>query len=147
MKKRDTTGIEHDLHITEVTKTPNDKGRWVSGTIDGHLFSVFFDGQVIPDWQMNNTRMSRLWLHRLADNQTVFRWHYGQCLPAADDRAKAVVDFLADRAFTDLAESSDPRRVSYKNAPATKNQVIQYIGHDLQIAEVTKMGRDDNVWV
>jgi hypothetical protein len=85
-----------DLHITKTTRRAAGNGTWVCGTIAGHRFDalVFPEHADNPDWEIGESRISRLWVQRLADCQTVFNWDRGADVPAADPVAAAIVDFL-----------------------------------------------------
>lgn len=90
-------GVSDDLEITKVTRRNAGNGTWVCGGLNGHRF----DALVFPvhaenrDWEIGDSRISKLWVQRLADKQTVFNWDRGMDVPAADAMAIAIVDFLA----------------------------------------------------
>ena len=93
------------LRITKTTRRASGGGTWVYGTIAGHRFDalVFPEHAENPDWEIGDSRISKLWLQRLADKQTVFNWDRGADVSAADPVAAAIVDFLcawlADHTF------------------------------------------------
>ena len=86
-----------DLEITKTTRRASGGGTWVSGTIAGHRFDalVFPEHAEIADYELGDSRISKLWVQRLSDRATVFNWDRGMDLPAADQAAAAVIDFLA----------------------------------------------------
>lgn len=86
-----------DLEITKTTRRASGGGTWVSGKIAGHRFDalVFPEHAEVADYELGDSRISKLWLQRLADKQTVFNWDRGLDIAAATDIAKAIVDFLA----------------------------------------------------
>ena len=47
------------------------------------------------EYELGRSKISKLWVQRLADKQTVFNWDRGMDQPAATDLALAIVDFLA----------------------------------------------------
>lgn len=47
------------------------------------------------EWEIGDSRISKLWVQRLADKMAVFNWDRGLDQPAATDLAQAIVDFLA----------------------------------------------------
>jgi hypothetical protein len=49
----------------------------------------------VATYELGRSKISKLWVQRLADKQTVFNWDRGMDQPAATDLAKAIVDFLA----------------------------------------------------
>ena len=63
----------------------------------GHRFDalVFPEHAENPDWELGQSRISKLWVQRLSDKKTVFHWDRGMDVPAVDQMASAVVDFLA----------------------------------------------------
>jgi hypothetical protein len=42
-----------------------------------------------PDWELGDSRISKLWIQRLADRTTVFEWDRGPGIEAADELAAA----------------------------------------------------------
>ena len=72
-------------------------GTWVIGLVAGHRFQalVFPDHAESPDYELADSRISKLWVQRLADGAAVFNFDRGLDLPARDAEAQAVVDFLA----------------------------------------------------
>ena len=82
-----------DLRITKKTRQAAGAGTWVCGTIAGHRFDalVFPEHAENPEWELGDSRISKLWVQRLADRQEVFNWDRGADVAAAD----AVVDFLS----------------------------------------------------
>ena len=45
--------------------------------------------------ELGDSRISKLWLSRIANKETSFNWDRGLDIPAASKKAQAVVDFLA----------------------------------------------------
>ena len=90
--------ISHDFEITRIARQPaGGAGTWVSGRISGHRFDalVFAAHAADPEWELAGSRISKLWVQRLADGQTVFNWDRGADVPAATETAQAIVDFLS----------------------------------------------------
>src|SRR3954453_2003130 len=87
----------HDLEITKTTRRASGGGTWVCGTMSGHRFDalVFPDDAENPDWEIGDSRISKLFIQRLADKQTVFNWDRGADVNAQDELTQAIVDFLA----------------------------------------------------
>jgi hypothetical protein len=56
---------------------------------------VFAEHADNPDWEIGDSRISKLWVQRLADKQTVFNWDRGADIQANDELTQAIVDFLA----------------------------------------------------
>lgn len=86
-----------DLRITKTTRRASGGGTWVSGTIAGYRFDalVFPKHAENPEWELGQSRISKLWLSRIANKETSFNWDRGLDIPAASKNAQAVVDFLA----------------------------------------------------
>jgi hypothetical protein len=60
-----------DLHITKISRRAAGAGTWVCGTIAGHRFDalVFPEHADNPDWEIGDSRISKLWVQRLTDRQ------------------------------------------------------------------------------
>jgi hypothetical protein len=86
-----------DLRITKTTRRLSAGGTWVSGTIAGYRFEalVFPEHAEVADYELGNSRISKLWIARLANKETTFNWDRGMDIPAASKKTQAVVDFLA----------------------------------------------------
>jgi hypothetical protein len=95
---RETNDIEigDDLAITKTTRRASGGGTWVCGRLNGHRFDalVFPEHADNPEWEIGDSRISKLWVQRLADQREVFNWDRGMDVPAADETAAAIVDFL-----------------------------------------------------
>jgi len=89
--------LDDDLMITQVVQREIAPGTWVSGRMHGHRFEalVFAEHAANADWELGDSRISKLWIQRLADGQVVFNWDRGPDIPAADEVAGAIADFLA----------------------------------------------------
>jgi hypothetical protein len=88
--------LGYDLEITKTTRRASGAGTWVCGTIAGHRFDalVFPENAENPEWEIGDSRISKLWLQRLADKRTVYAWDRGEDSPALTGEAAAIVDFL-----------------------------------------------------
>ena len=86
-----------DLRILRTTRRASGGGTWVAGTIDEFRFDalVFPEHAENPDWELGESRISKLWIARLDTKKVVFNWDRGLDVPAATDKTQAVVDFLA----------------------------------------------------
>jgi hypothetical protein len=95
-QNHDYLDLGHDLVMTKTTRRLAGAGTWVCGTIHGHRFDalVFPEHAENPDYEIGDSRISKLWVQRLADKVTVYNWDRGQDVPAADRIAAAIVDFL-----------------------------------------------------
>ena len=97
MTNADDLDVGHDLEITKTTRRASGAGTWVSGTLCGHRFEalVFPEHAANPEWEIGDSRISKLWIQRLADKREVFNWDRGADVPAADHLVECIIDFLA----------------------------------------------------
>ena len=97
MTNQEDFDLGDDLNITKITRRNSGGGTWVSGTLHGHRFDalVFPEHAEVADYELGDSRISKLWVQRLADKQTVFNWDRGMDVAATTDIARAIVDFLA----------------------------------------------------
>ncbi len=86
-----------DLRITKTTRRASGGGTWVIGTIAGHEFHalVFSEHAECEHYELGRSRISKLWLQRLADKQEVANFDRGWDRHPANKAATAIVDFLA----------------------------------------------------
>lgn len=86
-----------DLEILKTTRRASGGGTWVIGRIAGYRFDalVFPEHADNPEWELGDSRISKLWLSRIANKEMSFNWDRGLDIPAASEKAQAVVDFLA----------------------------------------------------
>ena len=94
----DELDIGDDLEITETTRRAAGTGTWVCGRLNGHAFEalVFPEHADNPEWEIADSRISKLFVQRLADKRTVFNWDRGMDVEATDATARAIVDFLCE---------------------------------------------------
>jgi hypothetical protein len=97
-----TTTPDPDLDfgddLTFRTTAPRSAGgTWVIGLVAGHRFQalVFPAHAEHRDHELASSRISKLWVQRVADGRVVFNWDRGAGVSVADATASAVVDFLA----------------------------------------------------
>jgi len=96
-KRTPAAGVGDDLRITKTERRASGGGTWVIGAIAGYRFNglVFPEHAECPDYELGDSRISKLWLQRIADRATAFNWDRGLDIPAASKQVQAVVDFLA----------------------------------------------------
>ncbi len=96
-KNAKTCEMGEDLRITRTTRRASGGGTWVIGSITGHRFDalVFPEHAECPDYELDDSRISKLWVKRLADGKTVVNFDRGWDIRPADATAAAIVDFLA----------------------------------------------------
>lgn len=72
-----------DLEITKIARRASGAGTWVIGTIAGHKFNalVFPEHAECPEYELEDSRISKLWVQRIAD------WRQPVCFcPRSDHR-------------------------------------------------------------
>lgn len=86
-----------DLEITKTTRQASGAGTWVIGRIAGHRFDalVFPEHAECPDYELGDSRISKLWIRREADKQTVLNFDRGWDIRPTTKTAAAIADFLA----------------------------------------------------
>jgi len=91
-------GIGDDLKITKTTRRAAGAGSWVIGTTNGHLFNalVFPEHAECPDYELGDSRISKLWLKRLSDDKVVCNFDRGWDIRPQTGDADLIVDFLAE---------------------------------------------------
>ena len=92
-----TDDLGHDLEITKTDSTRQMGGTWVTGTIAGHMFQalVFEDHPECKEYELETSRISKLWLRRQADRQVVANFDRGWDQEPETDAAREIVGFLA----------------------------------------------------
>jgi hypothetical protein len=93
----DALEMGDDLRITKTTRRASGAGTWVIGTIAGHRFDclVFPEHADCPDYELDDSRISKIWLQRLSDKATVVNFDRGWDVRPTTKVAQAIVDFLA----------------------------------------------------
>ena len=91
------TKMHYPLSRRRLRGTPGWRSVWVHGRIAGHRFSaqVFPEHADHPDFELGESRISRLWLKRRDDGEVVANFDRGWDVKPADETAQAIVDFLA----------------------------------------------------
>jgi len=94
---RDASALLDTLQITKIKPRKSCGGSWVIGTIAGHRFEalVFPEHADSPDFELADSRISKLWVRRIDDNVTVVNFDRGWDILPATPRAKTIVDLLA----------------------------------------------------
>ena len=89
--------IGDDLVIWKTTRRTSVPGTWVNGTLGGHRFQalVFAERAECPDYELDQSRISKLWLKSLADHRVVANFDRGWDIRPTTTIAQAIVDFLA----------------------------------------------------
>ena len=89
--------IGDDLVITKTTRRAAGAGTWVIGTLNGHCFEalVFPQHAECEDYELDDSRISKLWIKRLADGQVACNFDRGWDIRPTTEIDAAIVDFLA----------------------------------------------------
>lgn len=89
--------IGDDLVITKTTRRASGAGTWVIGTLNGHRFDalIFPEHAECPDFELGDSRISKLWIKRLSDDKVVCNFDRGWDIRPRTKEATAIVDFLA----------------------------------------------------
>ena len=92
----------HDLDLT-ITKITNRNraagGSWVRGKInDEYRFEalVFADHAESESYELNRSKISKLWVQSLADRKVMFNFDRGLDVPAVNTEIQVIVDFLCE---------------------------------------------------
>lgn len=85
------------MKITKIERRFNANGTWVAGTMGGHCFEalVFIDHAENPDYELDDSRISKLWLQRIDDRATVYNWDRGADTEPTTPMAAKIVGLLA----------------------------------------------------
>ncbi|HEY3964008.1 MAG TPA: hypothetical protein VGM05_05580 [Planctomycetaceae bacterium] len=88
--------IGDDLEITKITRQAAGAGTWVCGRLNGHRFDalVFREHAESQDFELADSRISKIWVQRVADKTTVANFDRGWDVRPTTDEASAIVDFL-----------------------------------------------------
>lgn len=96
MSDENEVDVGDDLTITKTERRTGAGGAWVNGTISGHSFSalVFPEHAENPDYEIDDSKISKLWIQRIADKETVFNWDRGADITAQTHAVEIIVGFL-----------------------------------------------------
>ena len=96
MMTTDDLDLGHDFEITKITRRAAGGGTWVIGRTNGHRFeALVFPGHAeVPEYEIDQSRISKLWLSRIADRKMVYNFDRGLDVAPADPTAAAIVGFL-----------------------------------------------------
>ena len=88
--------IGADLDVSKATLHANAGGAWIRGSFKGHRFDalVFRNHAANPDYEIADSRISKLWVERMSDRVTVYHWDRGLIVEPATEMAGVVVGLL-----------------------------------------------------
>ena len=93
----DASDLLDTLKITKVQRRTSAGGAWVKGTIGGHRFDalVFPEHAEQPDYELDDSRISKLWVQRISDRATVANFDRSWDVRPTTPVAGQIVDLLA----------------------------------------------------
>ena len=85
-----------DLEVTKIERRAKFGGAWVRGTLNGHRFDalVFPEHAENAEYEIGDSKISKLWVQRIADKTQVYNWDRGLDVSAQTPDAQKIVDFL-----------------------------------------------------
>lgn len=89
--------IDLDLAITKIEQRTICGGAWVLGTVnDQYKFNalVFSEHAEFESFELGQSKISKLWIQRLADHNVMFNFDRGLDVAAASTEVQVIVDFL-----------------------------------------------------
>jgi hypothetical protein len=91
-----TDEIGDDLKFGKIQQREWGAAKWVRGTIAGHRFDalVFPEHAQDASYELGDSKISKLWIQRIADKTTTFNFDRGMDADATDDATRAIVAFL-----------------------------------------------------
>ena len=86
-----------DLEITKITRQAAGSGTWVCGRIDRHGFDalVFPEHAEQSSFELDDTRISKIWIAQISDGTTVCNFDRGWDVRPTTEAAQQILDFLA----------------------------------------------------
>ncbi len=93
----DAGDLLNTLTISKVERRTSAGGAWVKGTIGGHRFDalVFPEHAVCESYELEDSRISKLWVQRIDDRATVVHFDRGWEVRPTTPLAQQIVDLLA----------------------------------------------------
>jgi hypothetical protein len=96
-----------DMVIKKLNRRESAGGMWVVGSLHGYKFNalVFPEHAENPEYEIGQSKISKLWLQRMSNTETVYNWDRGADIAAANPQVAQIVGFLcaglADYAFAE----------------------------------------------
>jgi hypothetical protein len=71
-------------------------GIWLDGTIGSFRFQalVFAAHATNAEWELDRTKISKLWIQRVGDDRDAFNWDRGLDLPPIDSETEIILELL-----------------------------------------------------
>ena len=88
--------IGEDLKITKVENRQSAGGVWVKGSLNGFAFNalVFAEHAENPEYELSSSKISKLWMQRLADHKVVVNFDRGWDIRPTSGLEMEIVNFL-----------------------------------------------------
>jgi hypothetical protein len=98
--------IMDDLKITKISPRKSAAETWVDGTSVGYRFSalVFPEHAECESFEYERSRISKLWIQRLADRETTFNFDRELDIDSQDEATGAIVGLLAANLADEIFE-------------------------------------------
>ena len=89
--------IGSDFVILKTIRQTSGEESFVIGRLNDHHFDaiVFAEHPKYPNFELADSRITKLWLQRIADKATVASFNRGWDMCPTTEIAQAIVDFLA----------------------------------------------------
>jgi hypothetical protein len=90
--------LMESLKITKIKRRGSSGPAWVIGTMGGHRFEalVFAEHATSSDFELEDSRISKLWVQRIADKATAAQFDRGWDKQPTTLVAARIVDLLAE---------------------------------------------------
>lgn len=90
--------LAETLQITSVKNREYGNGTWVSGRVDGYAFQalVFADHAESEEYELGESKISKLWIRREIDKKTVYNFDRGVDVPAVNSEVEELVSLIAE---------------------------------------------------
>jgi hypothetical protein len=92
------SGPEEDctIEIIDLHRRRPVGGVWVAGTVGEYRFQalVFSQHALNPDWEIGQSRISKLWVQHMQFQEPVYNWDRGLDIPAPTRAVQQMVDRL-----------------------------------------------------
>jgi len=94
----DAMDILETLNVDKIERRTSAGGAWVKGTLGGFRFDalVFPEHAVDASFELNNSRISKLWLQRISDRTTVANFDRGWDVQPTTPGVNQIIDLLCE---------------------------------------------------
>src|SRR3954463_15725366 len=90
----DDYALDEECFITKFENHGPGTVTWAEGRIRGYRVQakVYPEHALDPSYEIDRSRISKLWVQRIRDSEIVFNWDRGLDQPAADEETQDVVN-------------------------------------------------------